>query len=129
MKNQIQRLVKTNKALGEPTRLKILRMLATRPMYVCELEAVLEMNQPRISQHLRVLREAGLVREERDAQWTRYLMETKYLEQAVRALHEFLSRDLAEIPGFEEERSRLESLESNPKVMACINCNQNERGR
>ena len=59
--------VKLCKALGEPTRLKILRLLAIRPMYVCELNVVLDMSQPRISQHLRVLKEAGLLGETREA--------------------------------------------------------------
>lgn len=55
----LEHFVKIFKALGEPTRLKILKLVALRPMYVCELEMVLGISQPRISQHLRVLKEAG----------------------------------------------------------------------
>lgn len=62
--------VKILKALGEPTRLKILKLLSIRPMYVCELESVLQMTQPRISQHLRTMKEAGLVIEKKEAQRT-----------------------------------------------------------
>ncbi len=54
------------KALGEPTRLRIIRLLAQEELCVCELEEILKMSQPRISQHLRVLKQARLVTERRE---------------------------------------------------------------
>ena len=41
---------------GEPTRLVILRLLAEQELCVCELEEVMDISQPRISHHLKVLR-------------------------------------------------------------------------
>ena len=52
-------------SLDSPLRLKILRLLADRGHYVHELVTKLEKSQPLISQHLRVLKSAGLVRSER----------------------------------------------------------------
>lgn len=68
----IENYTKFLKALGEPTRLKIINLLAEKEMCVCELMEVLEMNQPRISQHLKVLKEAGVVQERKQAQWSHY---------------------------------------------------------
>jgi len=68
---------KVFKALGEPTRLKILKLIYTQPMCVCELSAVLDMLQPRISQHLRILKEAGLVSERKEGYFTYYNLQTK----------------------------------------------------
>ncbi|MCF8011909.1 MAG: metalloregulator ArsR/SmtB family transcription factor [Clostridiales bacterium] len=63
----LESIVKISKALGESTRLKILKLLSVRSMYVCELESVLQINQPRVSQHLRIIKEAGLVKERKEA--------------------------------------------------------------
>jgi ArsR family transcriptional regulator len=49
--------------LGEPTRLRILNCLAAAPLFVSELQLLLEVPQPTVSRHLKVLREAGLVRD------------------------------------------------------------------
>jgi ArsR family transcriptional regulator len=54
------------KALMHPARLSILEILRDGEQCVCHLEAVLECRQAYISQHLMVLREAGLVEDRRD---------------------------------------------------------------
>ena len=54
--------------LAEPTRLRILDLLRDRPRPVGELVQALGLSQPGVSKHLRVLREAGLVRVRVDAQ-------------------------------------------------------------
>ncbi|WP_174535707.1 ArsR/SmtB family transcription factor [Micromonospora chalcea] len=48
-------------ALGDPTRRAIIATLAERPRAVGELAAVLPISRPAVSQHLRVLKDAGLV--------------------------------------------------------------------
>jgi DNA-binding transcriptional ArsR family regulator len=50
-------------ALGDPTRLAIIECLAERPRPVGELAAALPVSRPAVSQHLRVLKDAGLVAE------------------------------------------------------------------
>ncbi len=47
--------------LAEPTRLRVLSALAGAPLYVSDLQDVLQLPQPTVSRHLRVLRELGLV--------------------------------------------------------------------
>lgn len=56
-------------ALAEPMRLAIVERLAARPMAVGELAALLPVTRPAVSQHLKVLKDAGLVRD--SAQGTR----------------------------------------------------------
>ena len=58
----------TFEALADPTRRRILDLLRERPHLVGELVTRLELSQPLISKHLRVLREVGLVRVRQDAQ-------------------------------------------------------------
>jgi DNA-binding transcriptional ArsR family regulator len=58
--------------LAEPTRRRILDLLREQPRLVGELVSELGISQPGTSKHLRVLREAGLVRVRKDAQRRRY---------------------------------------------------------
>jgi ArsR family transcriptional regulator len=60
-------------ALSEPTRRSALVLLWDGNEHcVCELMARLDVSQSRMSRHMKVLREAGLVLDRRDAQWVRY---------------------------------------------------------
>ena len=111
--------VKIFKALGEPTRLKILKLLSVRPMFVCELESVLQMSQPRISQHLRTMKEAGLVTEKKDAQRTFYSLQMEYLDESFNNLITFFHTDLADLPQFKEEHLRLQQLDSDADISLC----------
>ncbi|WP_017755320.1 ArsR/SmtB family transcription factor [Calidifontibacillus oryziterrae] len=60
------------KLLGDKTRLTIVAVLQNKKCCVCELVELFEMSQPSISQHLRKLKDAGLVIEERKGQWIYY---------------------------------------------------------
>ena len=57
---------------AEPTRLRILNCLAAAPLFVSDLQDVLDLPQPTVSRHLQVLRRAGLVRDTRIAQFVLY---------------------------------------------------------
>src|SRR5882757_10803559 len=59
----------TLKAAGEATRLRILALLAEAELTVSDLTAILRQSQPRISRHLRLLAEAGLVDRFREGSW------------------------------------------------------------
>ena len=59
-------------ALGEPTRLRILNCLTAAPLFVSDLVLLLEVPQPTVSRHLRVLRDLGLVRDTPIAQFVLY---------------------------------------------------------
>ncbi len=58
--------------LGDEARLRILRLLERERLNVSELTSILGIAQPGVSRHLRLLKEGGLVREERDRGWTYY---------------------------------------------------------
>lgn len=59
-------------ALSEPTRLRIMNCLAAAPLFVSDLQSLLDIPQPTVSRHLRVLRDAGLVRDTPIAQFVLY---------------------------------------------------------
>lgn len=58
--------------VAEPTRLRILNCLAAAPLFVSDLQAILELPQPTVSRHLQVLRRADVVRDTPIAQFVLY---------------------------------------------------------
>jgi ubiquinone/menaquinone biosynthesis C-methylase UbiE/DNA-binding transcriptional ArsR family regulator len=62
-------LTATLKAAGETTRLRILALLAESELTVSDLTEILRQSQPRLSRHLRLLAEAGLVERFREGSW------------------------------------------------------------
>ncbi len=64
--------VKVMKALSDPNRVKILKMLQHKVLCVCEMQAVLKIAQPTVSKHLKVLEDAGLVGYKKDGLWVNY---------------------------------------------------------
>jgi DNA-binding transcriptional ArsR family regulator len=69
----------TFEVLAEPTRRRILDLLRERPRPVGELVALLGLSQPGVSKHLRILREADLVRVRREAQRRWYELDLRPL--------------------------------------------------
>lgn len=65
-------LLKIFKALSDPTRLRILRMLNVKPLCVCEVMHVLGMAQSTTSKHLQILLDAGLLEAGHGGVWTIY---------------------------------------------------------
>jgi DNA-binding transcriptional ArsR family regulator/protein-L-isoaspartate O-methyltransferase len=65
----MDQLIKTFKAAGEPTRLRILAALSQYELTVTELVSLLNQSQPRVSRHLKLLLEAGLVARFQEGSW------------------------------------------------------------
>jgi DNA-binding transcriptional ArsR family regulator len=91
-------------ALGEPTRLRIVNCLAAAPLFVSDLQALLDVPQPTVSRHLKVLRESGLVRDTPIAQFVLYRLR-RPAEPLGRVLGSVLDAALQE-SALREERSR-----------------------
>jgi ArsR family transcriptional regulator, arsenate/arsenite/antimonite-responsive transcriptional repressor len=64
--------IKVMKALSDPARVKIIKMLQRRPMCVCEIREALQIAQPSVSKHLKILENAGLIDHRKDGLWVEY---------------------------------------------------------
>lgn len=74
------------KALGDPTRLHILHVLADGGRCVCEIQGHVDVAANLLSHHLKVLREAGLVVAERRGRWIHYQLDSAGLAAVTTAL-------------------------------------------
>ena len=87
-------------ALAEPTRLGAMRLLEDGAEHcVCELMVKLDASQSRMSRHMKVLRDADLVVDRRDAQWVRYRRNPDLAPEIIDLLDAVLNAKRA----FEEE--------------------------
>ncbi|MEM6828010.1 MAG: metalloregulator ArsR/SmtB family transcription factor [Pseudomonadota bacterium] len=106
------------KALADPTRLRIVRLLARMELAVGELAQVLGQSQPRVSRHVGILCDAGLAERRREGSWV-FLRGGGGLDEAVplvAALDRILALAEAEDPAFaracEDDRRKLAAIRS-----------------
>ena len=66
--------IKVMKAVSDPNRVKVLKMLQNKSMCVCEMQAALHIAQPSVSKHLKLLEDSGLVASRKDGLWVNYYL-------------------------------------------------------
>ncbi|HEX4555947.1 MAG TPA: metalloregulator ArsR/SmtB family transcription factor, partial [Xanthobacteraceae bacterium] len=93
------------KAAGEETRLRILGLLFEAELTVSDLTEILRQSQPRISRHLKLLAEAGLVARFREGAWAFFRLAEQ--GQAALAIRSLLTRLDADDPVIARDRERL----------------------
>lgn len=98
------------KLLGDKTRLTMMKLVENKVCCVCEFVEIFQVSQPSISQHLRKLRDLGLVKEERKGQWIFYSVDknNKY--------YSFIKPILDQLPN---QDYKLKELEENGTRISC----------
>lgn len=89
------------RAIADPTRREMLGRLAAGPLVVAQLGQGFPISQPAVSQHLKVLRDAGLVRSERQGRQRLYHLEPQGLQQVASWVQRFESFWEARLDGLE----------------------------
>ncbi len=106
----MKQIVRRLKALGDITRLKILKLLQCGTACVCEITAVLGLAQPTISRHLRVLEDAGFVYSTRRGLRVDYSLSGDEASPEVRQMLDMVSAWLEDDPEIKALRERLQHI-------------------
>ena len=69
---RMKAFIKVMKALSDPNRVKVMKMLQQRPLCVCEIKEALGIAQSTASKHMKILEDAELVRSFKDGLWVNY---------------------------------------------------------
>ncbi|WP_374197777.1 ArsR/SmtB family transcription factor [Microbacterium sp. EST19A] len=86
---EAERIAHTFKALGDPTRVRLLSLIAASDggeACICDLTDPVGLSQPTVSHHMKLLVDAGLATREQRGRWAYYRVVTDTLEQASRSL-------------------------------------------
>ncbi len=86
-------LVSRFKALGETNRFRICMMLLEKPLCVCELLSVLEIAGGTLSNHLKILKNAGLIDQRKDGKWVEYFIADEKAMAFLRSASSFAVND------------------------------------
>jgi ArsR family transcriptional regulator len=107
------------RALADPTRLRLLNLIADQEICVCYFVEILRLSQPKISRHLAYLRKAGLVASRRDGKWMHYRLTVPKDEVAAGILRTTL-RHLREKPEMQRDVARLGSACCSPEKFTLL---------
>jgi ArsR family transcriptional regulator len=113
----MKNFIRIMKALSDPNRVKIVKVLGHKELCVCELTALLGLAQSTVSKHLRLLEDAGLVSSSREGAWVNYGLaadtDSPYAQAMLAHLGEWLEDDgsvrliLAKINQVDRERIKV----------------------
>lgn len=106
------------KALADPTRLRLLALLQTGELCVCQLMAVLDLPQSTVSRHLAYLRNAGWVSGRREGTWMYYRM-ARATSPLQRSLLKILETELQALPEAAADREALKRFSGNEQTGEC----------
>jgi ArsR family transcriptional regulator len=98
---ELERFVECFKALADKTRLRILALLRERELCVCELVEILQMSQPAVSQHLRKMKQAKVLKERKEGQWVYYSLDG--------SIYPFFEAILSVLPNMKSDIEKLET--------------------
>ncbi len=93
----MRRLTKLFKALSDPNRIRIIKMLQLRDLCVCEVREILNLANSTVSKHLSILRDAELILDDKDGKWVNFSLNPstseKYVSRLLPLLKEWLPDD------------------------------------
>ena len=93
----MKKFTKVMKALSDPNRVKIVKMLQHKAMCVCEIQEALSISQSSVSKHLRILGEADIVDYRKDGLWVNYYLsdgnKSPYVSSMMGNLRHWLNDD------------------------------------
>lgn len=104
------------RALADPTRLRLLNLIADKEICVCYFVGILRVSQPKISRHLAYLRRAGIVAARRQGRWMHYRLLVPSDEAASAILQETLAH-LRQRPDMQRDLTKLSATCCNPGLL------------
>lgn len=112
-------LVRFFAALADPTRLRLLNLMAGREVCVCYFVEILKQSQPKISRHLAYLRKAGIVSARREGKWMHYSIQQPGDAAAVSVLNAVFA-SLRESKEMQADLSRLDRACCEPQKFVAL---------
>ncbi len=105
-------MLKILKALSDSNRMRIISMLKERELCVCEITDILQLATSTVSKHLSLLKEAGLIEDEKDGKWVNYRINSErslMIDDCLAMVEKHTTRDIMLL----NDRLRLQTTDRN----------------
>ena len=99
------------KALSDPNRIRIIKMLGERELCMCEIREMLNLSNSTVSQHLTVLRDANLLLDSKDGKWVNFQLNDKSEQKFIRSVITLIKNS------FEDD----EAIQTDKKIIHRVN--------
>lgn len=107
------------KAVADPTRIRILKMLEQGELCVCQITTILDLAAATASKHLAALKVAGLLQQRRDGKWVYYRLADRHLNLYAPAFLELVRTSLKDDPTVTEDSRVLAQVNAAPLAVLC----------
>lgn len=107
------------KALSDETRLRILSLVLSGEMCVCEIEECLGLTQSNTSRHLTALKNAGILSSSKQAQWSYYRLNENFCKDN-KELIDYLAAKLKTLPSYESDIKQMRKCKQENLCNDCI---------
>ena len=101
------------KALSDPNRIRIVKMLEARELCVCEVREVLDLSTSTVSKHLSILRDADLILDSKDGKWVNYRLNDKSANGFVLSQLELVKKSFSDDEQVVSDRKKLQNVDRN----------------
>jgi ArsR family transcriptional regulator len=106
----MEQLAQLYKALSDETRIRIMMLLTQGELCVCDVQAVLDEPQSKVSRHLAYLKHSGLVSSKRVGVWMHYVIK-ETADGTCKAQLAFMEENLSKLPPFAADRKKLQEFQ------------------
>ena len=105
--------VKVFKALSDPNRIRIVKMLQAGELCVCEVREVLDLSNSTVSKHLSILRDADLILDTKDGKWVNYRLNVRSSSSFVRSQLGLVKNSFSDDEQVLSDRKKLQKVDRN----------------
>ncbi len=117
----LEQFEQVGKSIGDPSRLRILKLLEPGELCVCQVTAVLELAPATVSKHLSLLRQAGLVVQRKSGRWVYYRLADRSVNPYAPAMLALVRGVLGDDDIITEDRRTLDKVKETPLEALCAN--------
>ena len=117
----LEQFEQVGKAIGDPTRLRILKLLEPGELCVCQVTAVLELAPATVSKHLSLMRQAGLVVQRKTGRWVYYRLADRSVNPYAQAMLTLVRGVLGYDDTITADRRKLDKVKETPIETLCVN--------
>ncbi len=103
--------VKIFKALSDPSRLRILKMLQVRSLCVCEITEILGLATSTVSNHLSILRDVGFIAEYKEGKWVNYKINNNPTDPVLGSLNSIMHAILNDIEDIQRDKKMVYTVD------------------